>query len=229
MFKAFRHTETMAKFIITVVSDTVCPWCYVGKRRMEAALAQYRQKHPGTADTFTIDWKPFYLNPDAPKQGIDKAQYYKNKFGEERTAEIFERLAAIGRDVGINFKFGGKTGNTRDSHRLIQLAKSKSEDTQDAIVQKLFEAYFENEQDITSHDVLRAAAVAAGLAETEVTAVLNSNQYGDVVDKEVIEAKREAINGVPHFKFNDTFEFSGAQEPAAFIQLLERLGRDRRI
>lgn len=197
--------------------------CYVGKNKLEKGISLYKSRHPDTKDTFSTTWLPFYLNPAAPKQGIDKRQYYKSKFGEKRTEMIFERLNAAGKDVGISFKYGGKTGNTRDSHRLIQLGKSKGPQMQTRVVEELFKAYFENEQDITSHDVLRKAAVKAGLAEAEVREWLESDKGGKEVDKEVEEAQMSNISGVPNFTIQGKYEVGGAQDPAAFVQLFERL------
>lgn len=113
---------------------------------------------------------------DAPKTGIDKRAYYQQKFGAERTALIFDKLSAVGKEVGIDFKFGGKTGNTRDSHRLIQLGKTKGPETQTKVVGALFASYFENEEDITSHEVLEAAGVKAGLGREEVREWLKSDK-----------------------------------------------------
>jgi len=136
---------------------------------------------------------------------------------------IFERLNAAGKDVGINFKFGGKTGSTRDSHRLIQLAKTKGPQVQTRLVEELFKAYFENEQDITSHDVLREAGVKAGLEEAEVREWLESDKGGKEVDEEVMHAQMANISGVPNFTIQGKYEVGGAQDPAAFVQLFERL------
>ena len=134
-----------------------------------------------------------------------------------------ERLAQLGKSDGIDFKFGGKTGNTRDSHRLIQLGKAKSPAVQTRVVEELFAAYFENERDITSHDVLVDAGVKAGLNATEVKEWLDSGRGGPEVDKEVQEAHEQSISGVPNFTIQDQFEIGGAQEPAAFMQLFERI------
>jgi len=134
-----------------------------------------------------------------------------------------ERLAQLGRSDGIDFKFGGKTGNTRDSHRLIQLGKAKSPAVQTRVVEELFAAYFENEKDITSHDVLVDAGVKAGLNAAEVKEWLESGKGGPEVDKEVQDAYEQSISGVPNFTIQDQFEIGGAQEPADFVQLFERI------
>lgn len=157
------------------------------------------------------------------KTGVDKTAYYKAKFGEERTAGIFERLAQVGKDVGINFRFGGKTGNTRDSHRLIQLGKSKSPAIQTRVVEELFAAYFENEGDITSHAVLTSAGVKAGLDEKEVKEWLASDKGGKEVDTEVEQAQQNQISGVPNFTIQGKYEVGGAQDPGVFLRLFEKI------
>ncbi|KAL8959017.1 MAG: hypothetical protein Q9183_005717 [Haloplaca sp. 2 TL-2023] len=215
----------MTNFTISIISDTVCPWCYVGKNKLDRAISTHRSSHPSSTpdDTFSITWLPFYLNPDAPKPGVDKRQYYMSKFGPERTPLMFDRLAQVGKDVGIDFKFGGKTGNTRDSHRVIQLAKTKGEGMQTKVVEELFRAYFEEEKDITSHEVLQAAAVKAGLPETETKEWLGSDKGGKEVDKEVKEAQMMAVSGVPHFTLQGKYEIGGAQDPEAFVQIFEKI------
>ncbi|KAH8727892.1 DSBA-like thioredoxin domain-containing protein [Phaeosphaeriaceae sp. PMI808] len=214
----------MTNFQINIVSDTVCPWCYVGKQRLAKGIAAYREKHPDSNDTFTTSWFPFYLDPSAPKS-IDKQERYEAKIGKERTAMMQERLLQIGKADGIDFKFGGKTGNTRDSHRLIQLGKTKGPQVQTRVIEELFAAYFENEKDITSQDILVEAGVKAGLDENETKEWLKSGKGGPEVDKEVQAAVEQNISGVPNFTINDKFELSGAQEPAAFVQLFERVKR----
>ncbi|KAI4122730.1 MAG: hypothetical protein LQ338_005644 [Usnochroma carphineum] len=221
---AFRSTvREMTDFKISIVSDTVCPWCYVGKNKLDRAISLYKSAHPNTTDTFSTTWFPFYLNPGAPKTGVDKRQYYTAKFGPERTPMIFDRLTSVGKPVGIDFKFGGKTGNTRDSHRLIQLAKTKGPEMQTKVVEELFRSYFEEEGDITSHDVLAAAAVRAGLDESEVKDWLGSDKGGKEVDKEVMEAQMKAISGVPHVTIQGKYDIGGAQDPEAFVQIFERI------
>lgn len=136
---------------------------------------------------------------------------------------IFERLAAVGKDVGINFKFGGKTGNTRDSHRLIQLGKTKGPDVQTRVVEELFKSYFEKEEDITSQAVLQAAGVKAGLAEEEVRSWLEGDKGGREVDREVREAQTKDISGVPNFTLQGKYEIGGAQDADAFVKVFERI------
>lgn len=135
-----------------------------------------------------------------------------------------KHLAAIGKSVGIDFKFGGKTGNTRDSHRLIQLGKLKGgEEMQTAVVDSLFNGYFESEEDITSRDVLVERGVKAGLDEGDVRRWLESDQGGEHVDKEVQQAKQRYISGVPNFRINGLAEIEGAEEPATFLRVFKEI------
>jgi predicted DsbA family dithiol-disulfide isomerase len=212
------------KFTVAVTSDTVCPWCYVGAKRLDNAISMYKSKYPNADDTFSITWLPFYLQPDAPNVSISKQDYYVEKFGEYRTTMMHKRLSAIGKDVGIDFKYGGRTGNTRTSHRLIQLGLGKGGgELQTKVVQELFKAYFENEQDITSKDVLTTAGVKAGLEEDEVKAWLDSDDGGVEVDRFVADARNRGVEGVPDFVLNEKYQIGGAQESEAFLEVFEAL------
>ncbi|PGH17301.1 hypothetical protein AJ79_01185 [Helicocarpus griseus UAMH5409] len=231
----------MVNFKIDIVSDTVCPWCYIGKKRLEKAISLYRTSHPSTTDTFTTTWLPFYLNPDPTCLSIDKESYMTSRFGAERAQMIRARLTQAGEAEGIHFKFGGKTGYTRDSHRLIQLAKMKAKaeqagagagaevgtgtiDLQTPVVEELFTAYFENEEDITAREVLVRAGVRAGLEEAEVKKWLESGEGGEVVDREVEEARgRRFVTGVPHFTIQGKYVIEGAEGPGEFLEVFERI------
>jgi predicted DsbA family dithiol-disulfide isomerase len=193
---------------------------------MEAGIASYRAKHPDQSDTFATTWFPFYLNADSPKVGVSKREFYLQKFGAGRTDMMQQRLKLIGEGAGINFKFGGNTGNTRNSHRLIQLGKIHGPETQARVIEELFKAYFENEKDITSSDVLLKAGVEAGLEETEVSEWLGSDRGGPEVDKEVGEASRKFISGVPSFTINGKWHLEGAQDPSEFVKIFESIVRD---
>lgn len=195
----------------------------MGKKRLESGISLYRSAHPDNNDTFTITWYPYYLVPNAPSVGIDKHVFYKSRFGESRSAMMFAKMEALGKAVGINFRFGGKTGATRDSHRLLQLAKTKGAEVQSKVVEQLFEAYFENEEDITSHEVLVWRAVKAGLEEDEVKGWLESGAGGDEVDKEVEEARSKGIAGVPYFTVQGYHNIEGAQDAEGFARVFERI------
>ena len=208
--------------------------CYVGKKKLDRAITLYQSLHSASdtqQDTFTITWHPYYLNPSAPTPAIDKRAFYVSKFGGPAQADrIFQKLDGIGKGVGINFRFGGLTGNTRSSHRLIQLAGDPSSEKggvemQNRVVEQLFAAYFENEEDITDRDVLRARAVRAGLPEEQVRQWLEegSNAGGEVVDREVEEARAEGVNGVPNFTLQGKYSISGAQDPETFVKNFQKI------
>lgn len=128
-------------------------------------------------------------------------------------------LARLGKQVGIDFAFGGKIGNTRDSHRLIQLGKTKGETMQTKVVEQLFNAYFEANEDITQVETLIQQGVKAGLDEQEVRDWMANGKGGSEVDKEVAMAQQKFVTGVPNFTINGKYEVQGAEEPAAFLQV----------
>ncbi|KAA8900868.1 thioredoxin-like protein [Sphaerosporella brunnea] len=210
----------MVDFKVEIVSDTVCPWCYVGHKRLQAAIAQFQSSGD---HTFSVSWKPYQLNPSAPNTGIDKRQHYVERFGAEQAAAMHERLASIGKQMGINFSFGGKTGNTWDSRRLIEFAAEKGKQT--AVVERLFAAYFENEKDITDREVLLAAAEEAGLDRAEAKEWLETGKGGNVVDREVARARMRGISGVPNFTINGFYQLSGAQDPQEFVDIFEEIAQ----
>ena len=236
------HTQVlnMTTFGIRIISDTVCPWCYVGYRRLTAAIEQHLVKCPD--DIFSISWHPFQLNPYAPKfQSFDKVESYESKLGQRQANVVFERLRSAGQDCGITFSFKGRTGNTLDSHRLIEYAgrldagHSRSEEGRDGmvpyrnlqttLVEHLFSAYFEHEQDIADHAVLVAAAASVDMDEQRVRKLLAGDELADQVRDAANKNRSDGINGVPHFTINDEFFVEGAQEPAAFLMLFNRLKR----
>src|SRR5229473_8335584 len=154
---------------IDIISDVVCPWCYIGKRRLEAALELYRERSPGAAEP-KITWHPFQLNPDMPATGIDRDAYVKGKFGADRAGQIYGRITSIGKEVGIPFDFTRVTRqpNTLAAHSLIALAIDAGK--QDAVVEAFFRAFFLEGRDLTSAETLAGIAVGAGLDEGDVKA-----------------------------------------------------------
>lgn len=172
----------------------------------------------GKDDTFTIHWAPFYLDPSSPKVGVPITERMVQRVGPARLEAMQQRLALMGREEGIKFGFSGKVGNTRDSHRLIQLGKTKGEEVENRVVLELFKRFFEGDGDITSHDMLTEAAVEAGLDKAEVKDWLDSDKGGYEVDQEVQEAYAKDIHGVPHFTIQGKYEVDGAQDAQAFLQ-----------
>lgn len=167
-----------------------------------------------------MTWHPFYLDPSLPKTGgVDTKAYLGKKLGSpERLAMMHARLKAIGEGEGIKFSLNGRIGNTRNAHRLIQLAKTKSNEMENKTAAALFQLHHEEDGDASSNDMLIAAGKRAGLDGAEVESWLDSDAGGDEVDREVAEAQRKGIHGVPNFTINGRSELSGAQDPETFVQ-----------
>lgn len=196
----------------------------MGKTRLDAAIAQHKQLNP--EDDFAVSWHPFQLAPDAT-QTVDKQAYYERKFGAQRTQLMQAHLAKVGKQLGIDFAFGGKVGNTRDSHRLVQLGRTKGEAVQTAVMEQVFKAYFEANEDITDPEVLVACGVRAGLEEKETRDWISSDKGGKEVDAEVRDAQANFISGVPNFRINGSYEVRGAEEPTAFLKVFNEIKGSR--
>jgi predicted DsbA family dithiol-disulfide isomerase len=205
---------------IDVVSDVVCPWCYIGKRRLAAALARVAGLHREV--NFLVSWHPFQLNPELPTAGVDRKRYLEAKFGgAEKAAEIYERVRAAGHTVGIAFDFDAilRQPNTLDAHRLIAWAQRRG--AADTLVEKLFRAYFLGGRFIGDRDVLAAIAAEAGFDAEAARSMLESDEGVDAVlgmDRRVREL---GVSGVPFFIFDSRLAVSGAQEADALVDVIE--------
>ena len=204
---------------IDVISDAICPWCYIGKRHLERALALLDKQ----GLHFTVAWHPFQLNPDMPREGVERAQYRLAKFGSaERSRQLDERITETAATVGLEFHLDRltRTPNTLDAHRLIRLAGQRS--VQDGVVEALFEGYFCDGADIGNADVLTRLGVEGGLERDEITVMLAS----DTGLKEVAAADRMArnagIQGVPSFALQGHVLFSGAVPADEMVQAFRR-------
>jgi predicted DsbA family dithiol-disulfide isomerase len=156
---------------IDIISDVICPWCFIGKRRLEKAIATRARQHE-----FRVRWLPFQLNPTMPKEGISRREYRTRKFGSwERSQELDARVVAVGKDEGIEFTFDRieRTPNTIDAHRLIWLADK--EGVQDVVVEALFRAYFTDGRDISNRQTLIDVVAESGLDRLRADAVLKNN------------------------------------------------------
>lgn len=203
---------------LDVVSDTICPWCYIGKRRLDAALAQ----RPNLS--IDIRWRPFQLDPEIPEGGLDRKLYLQRKFGSsDRAKGIYNALVEAGVNEGIDFQFDRieKTPNTLDSHRLIRWAESAG--CQDKVVSLLFEAYFELGQDIGDKEVLQSIAKEAGMDMSIIADLISSEADLDLVRREDTLARTMGISGVPTFLFNQKFVMVGAQEPEMITHMMDRV------
>lgn len=201
---------------IDIFSDVVCPWCFIGKRRLERALAERPQEQ------VEIHWRAFQLNPDMPVQGMPRQTYLQTKFGgPERAAQIYETIRENGRKEGLDFQFEkiGTTPNTVRAHRLIRFASERG--ASDALVEKLFTGYFYDGRNIGDVEALADIAEDAGLDRDEAIAFLNGNESVADVLAETRFAYENGINGVPCFIFDRRYALAGAQEPEAFFPLFE--------
>jgi predicted DsbA family dithiol-disulfide isomerase len=204
---------------IDIVSDAICPWCYIGKRQLEGALATLADE----GLRFSVHWNPFQLNPDMPKEGRDRASYRMMKFGSgDRVREMDARVTGAAANVGLEFRLDQivRTPNTLDAHRLVW--RAGSEDRQDAVVEALFAAYFTQGRDIGDRDVLADCASEAGMDRSYVAEFL----AGDVAAKEMLAADRAAreagVNGVPSFFLDGYGLYSGALPAETMVEALRK-------
>ena len=205
---------------VDVVSDVVCPWCFVGKRRLEQAVAALDGKQE-----VRVRWHPFQLNPQMLKEGMDRKAYRTAKFGSwERSLALDAQIKTVGESEGLVFapEKCQRTPNTLDAHRMIWLAGQ--EGVQDAVVEALFRAYFTDGKDIGDTPTLLSVVAAAGLDRGRAEAVLNSDEGLAAIRAAEGQARTNGVQGVPHFVINGSISLSGAREPSAFLEAFEQLG-----
>lgn len=203
---------------IDVVIDVVCPWCFVGKRRLDAALAELQDLD------VAVRYRPFQLDPTLPEGGKDRTEYMKAKFGDlRRVDEIHKRLVDMGQDLDIAFAFDliERAPNTLDAHRLIRWAQA--EGLGDQAVEHLFKLYFEDGADIGDRAVLAAAAEAIGLDGSEVQDRLDAGTDLDDVRREIDEAQRIGVTGVPFTILAGQYAISGAQPTEVFAGAIRQV------
>ena len=204
---------------LDIFSDTICPWCYVGKRRLARALAARPQPK------LVIRWRAFQLNPGMPPEGMERDRYIEVKFGgPERATRIYDAVKAVGAGEGIDFHFERirRTPNTLASHRLLR--KAARHGLQGVALDALFDAYFIRGLDIGDPAVL--AEIGAGVGIPDMAGFLANGEGIEEVKGEDGLARRQGINGVPCFIFNGRFLLSGAQEPESFFQLFDLARED---
>ena len=194
---------------VDVVSDVVCPWCFIGQKRLDKAIAS-----AGDVEVH-IRWRPFQLDPTIPPQGKDRHDYMLAKFGsDERIREIHARIEPLGDAEGISFAFDTikVAPNTLDAHRLIRWAGAAGEDVQNRLVRRLFQLNFEEGANIGDHTVLVEAAREAGMDAAVVETLLPSDADVEAVRTEIATASRMGITGVPCFLLEDKYAVMGAQD-----------------
>jgi predicted DsbA family dithiol-disulfide isomerase len=204
---------------VEIWSDVVCPWCYIGKRNFEAALAQFEHR-----DDVEVTWRAFELDPSAPSEREgDYATHLARKYGmsTEQAQKMIETMSATGAAAGAALDFGkARPGNTFDAHRLLQLARERG--VQEAVKERLLRATFGEGEPIGNRGVLLRLAIEAGLPAEEVAAVLESDTYAAEVRAEEELAFELGISAVPYFVIDRTFGVPGAQPPDVILRALRR-------
>jgi predicted DsbA family dithiol-disulfide isomerase len=213
----------MERVTIDIVSDVVCPWCYLGKARLELAIAEV-QDEIGV----DVNWHPYRLNPDIPPEGVDQKAYLEAKLGgPEAVARGHEMLTQLGAEVGIHYDFKAiKIGpNTLDAHRLLHWAGVESREIQDRVATALFKANFEEGRNIGDHIVLADIAEASGMDRKVVESLLATDADKDTVLGEIDAAQQMGVNGVPFFIVDGQYAISGAQTPDVLSNALREIAQ----
>lgn len=206
---------------LDVVIDVVCPWCYVGKRQLDRALAQ----RPGVVSQ--VRYRPYQLSADTPAEGVDRAAHYKRKFGDNPQFKAArEHLLLLGQSLGIDFDFESdcRIANTMDAHRLIRWALSPG--LQAEVAEGLMKAYFEDCAFLGDHSLLMQVASDAGMDGNLVQSLLESDKDKDLIQAEVQQAHQLGIQGVPMFIFDGKAGVSGAQDAQVLVQVIDKLESD---
>ncbi|ESR44193.1 hypothetical protein CICLE_v10012619mg [Citrus x clementina] len=198
---------------IDVSSDTVCPWCFVGKRNLDKAIASSKDQYD-----FEIRWHPFFLNPSAPKEGVNKKDFYENKFGSQNQG-IIARMTEVFRGLGLEYNMSGLTGNTLDSHRLLYLAGQQGLDKQHNLAEELFLGYFTQGKYIGDKEFLVECARKVGV-EGAAEFLDDPNSGLNEVHEELKKYSAN-ISGVPHFVLNGKHELSGGQPPEVYLRAFQ--------
>ncbi len=207
---------------IDVVSDVMCPWCFIGKRRLEQAIDLVPDI------PLDIRWRPFQLDATIPPEGIPRLDYLERKFGTpEQIASVYDSIEEAGRAEGIPFAFGriARSPNTLDAHRLIRWAVKGG--VQDALVERLFTLFFVDGADIGDHAVLVEAAVEVGMRGDLVAELLDSDADVDLTRREIAIAQQMGVTGVPCFIIENRYAVVGAQSPTIIVEAIEKAAAER--
>ncbi|QDT33220.1 DsbA family oxidoreductase [Thalassoglobus polymorphus] len=207
------------KLFVDVISDVICPWCYIGKRRLEKAIAALSTQHE-----VQVRWHPFQLNPTMPKEGISRKDYRTQKFGSwERSVKLDATVTSAGEAEGIRFDFDKieRTPNTVDAHRLIWLADQHG--CQDAVVEALFRAYFSEGQDIGNRQTIINIVAAAGLEREAAETMLDREEGMEMIAQAAEMSQQYQVSSVPFFILNQKLGLSGAQHPEKFLNAFKQL------
>ena len=213
------------KLAIEVVSDVICPWCYIGMHRLEKAASALSDELD-----ITLSWKPFQLDGTIPPEGKDRRQYLEQKFGgPDQARAVYDRVREAGAGDGIPFRFEDirLTPNTLDAHLVIALAGEQSTDVQNAVVRSLFQAYFERGEDLTSRENMLDLAEKAGADVTGWAQALDDADRRKAVADEIRLATARGIQGVPFMIVDGRYGISGAQPPEVLVQAFRQIVAER--
>ena len=203
---------------LDIISDPICPWCYIGKAQLDRAIAETG------ANPFDISWRIFQLNPDMPPEGMDRKRYLEAKFGgPDRAREVYARVEAAASDAGVEVHFDRipKTPNTMDAHRLIRWSRTTG--NQSALVDRLFRLYFAEGADISDHEVLLDAGGRVGMDRAVLARLLDGDADLDLLREEEDAARRMGVNGVPCFIVGGRYVLQGAQPAETWTRVIREL------
>ncbi len=205
---------------VDIVSDVMCPWCYVGQKRLASAMTQVPEID------VDIRWRPFQLDPTLPPEGKDRRKYLSDKFGgEERASQIYQAIkdAGIAENIAFDFEAIKVSPNTLDAHRLLRWALSAGKDVQDRLSRRLFQLYFEEGANIGDHSVLLAAARDVGMDVSIVEGLLASDADREAVQQEIATASQMGVTGVPCFLIEGKYAVMGAQDADTLADTLRQI------
>lgn len=216
--KSFTNLKS-DKMTIEIWSDVLCPWCYIGKRQFETALAEFPHR-----DKVEVIWKSYELDPNSPKnQGVGSYEMLAKKYGvsREKSIEMHNNVNERAKSLGLEYNFEKVLPtNSFDAHRLTHFAKSNN--LQYEMIERLSKAYFTDGKDISHYDVLKELAKEIGLDTNIVSKVLNENEFSKEVRADEQEAKNLGISGVPFFVLNRKYGIAGAQGSQVFLEALNQ-------
>ena len=212
----------LMKLEVKIVSDIVCPWCYIGESNWEKGSSEWKQSHPEVS--IDVEFKPFRLDPNLPMEGVPRDEVLSQKFGsKDQMEKILARTIKAGKEVGvpIEFQSGVMQPNTLQGHRLIRLAKDYN--LQREMVASLFRSYFAENLNLTEQDVLTLIALNVGIPKSALDEFWTKDQYRDEILEEEKRMRDLGVTGVPFFIINDSFDFSGAQPPEVVGKILDQV------
>ncbi len=213
---------------IDVVSDVVCPWCYIGKRQLERAVQDWQAAHPGDPPV-QVRWFPFQLNPDMDPAGVDRHDYLARKFGHADVDRLYENVRAAAASIGLDLNLGAivRQPNTLKAHALLALAARESAGRQDALAEALFDAYFHRAVNLTDDENLVAVAREAGLDEAAVRATLADGAALAAAAQADAQAREAGVSGVPFFIVDQRIGVAGAQGVERLLKAMNKAWEQR--